>query len=88
YTRWFHRRALVLGWLAGMVMGTWLEAALEFKGAVYPLHVFGTTMPTYIALLTLIVNIVVAALLTPLFRLFGTAEGIDQTTPADSSAAA
>ena len=88
YTRWFHGRALVLGWLAGMVMGTWLEAVLEFKGAVYPLHVFGTTVPTYIALLTLTVNIVVAALLTPLLRFFGTAEGIDQTAPANSRAAA
>jgi SSS family solute:Na+ symporter len=86
YTRWFHGRALALGWLVGMVMGTWLEALLEFKGAVYPLHVFGTIVPTYIALLTLIVNIVIAVLLTPLFRLFGTTEGIDQTTRADSSA--
>lgn len=86
YTRWFHGRALALGWLVGMVMGTWLEALLEFKGAVYPLHVFGTIVPTYIALLTLIVNIVIAVLLTPLFRLLGTTEGIDQTTRADSSA--
>ncbi len=88
YTRWFHGRALALGWLAGMVMGTWLEAVLEFKGAVYPLHVFGTTIPTYVALLTLIVNIAVAAVLTPLFRLFGAAGGIDQTTSADPRAAA
>ncbi|HEY7886599.1 MAG TPA: sodium:solute symporter, partial [Steroidobacteraceae bacterium] len=34
YTRWFHRWALALGWLAGMTMGTWLEIGLQFKGAV------------------------------------------------------
>ena len=88
YTRWFHRWALTLGWLVGMIMGTWLQVVLEFKGAVYPLHILGATIPTYIALPTLLVNIAVAAALTPLLRLLGAAEGTDQTMPVDTGAVA
>ncbi|HEU5443774.1 MAG TPA: hypothetical protein VFU61_08105, partial [Steroidobacteraceae bacterium] len=88
YTRWFHRWALTLGWLAGMILGTSLEVMLHFKGAVYPLHILGVTMPTYIALPTLLVNIAVAAVLTPFFRLLGAAEGTDRTAAIDTSAAA
>src|SRR4051812_41699606 len=29
-TRWFDRRALMLGWLAGMVSGTWIAASQSF----------------------------------------------------------
>ena len=79
YTRWFHRWALALGWLAGITMGTWLEIGLRFKGAIYPLHVLGTIVPTYIALLTLIVNIAVALVLTVVFRTLGVTDGIDET---------
>lgn len=83
YTRWLHRRALALGWLIGMVMGTWMEARLGFVGTVYPLHLFGAVVPTYIALATLVVNFAVAALSTVLFRMAGLAEGVDRTAPAD-----
>ncbi len=86
YTRWFHRWALSLAWLAGMTMGTWLEIGLRFKGAVYPLHVLGTIVPIYIALLTLLVNIAVAFVLTLAFRTMGVTDGIDETAPAEQSA--
>jgi SSS family solute:Na+ symporter len=88
YTRWFHRWALALGWLAGMAMGSWLEIGLRFQGAVYPLHLFGTIVPTYIALLTLIVNIALAVALTLIFRTLGVANGVDRTTGADHRAIA
>ncbi|HEU5443758.1 MAG TPA: hypothetical protein VFU61_08020, partial [Steroidobacteraceae bacterium] len=88
YTRWFHRWALALGWLAGMTMGSWLEIGLRFKGAVYPLHLFGTIVPTYIALLTLIVNIALAFVLTVIFRALGVADGLDETAGADRRAIA
>ena len=79
YTRWFHRWALALGWLAGMTMGSGLEVGLRFRGAVYPLHLFGTIVPTYVALLTLILNIALAFVLTVIFRALGVADGVDQT---------
>ncbi|MGH2449513.1 MAG: sodium:solute symporter, partial [Chloroflexota bacterium] len=88
YTRWFHRWALALGWLAGMTMGSWLEIGLGFKGAVYPLHLFGTVVPTYIALLTVIVNIAVAFVLTVIFRTLGVADGTDETKGMDYRAIA
>jgi SSS family solute:Na+ symporter len=62
-----------------MTMGSGLEVGLRFRGAVYPLHLFGTIVPTYVALLTLIVNIALACVLTVIFRTLGVADGIDQT---------
>lgn len=56
YTRWFHRRALIAGWLAGMAYGMWMlyhipNPATErrhFGGSAYPmkdLSFFGTWEP-------------------------------------------
>ena len=83
YTRWFHRYALALGWLAGMTAGTAIAAHLKFAGSIYPLHVFGYAIPGYAALYSLILNIAVAAVLTVLLRLLGVAGGQDQTAPGD-----
>ena len=83
YTRWFHRWALAVGWFAGMVLGTWLEALLRFKGTVYPLHLLGTIVPTYIAVTALVANMVAATGVTLVFRAFGIAAGTDRTAPAD-----
>jgi len=30
YTRWFHRHALLLGWAAGMAIGTWMAWSAGF----------------------------------------------------------
>ena len=85
YTRWFHRIALIIGWAAGMTYGT-LEAyrtpgggQAHFGASVAP--VFGHT--TYIAITALIINLVVSALLTLLFRKIGMQDGYDETRPAD-----
>ncbi|HEY7888208.1 MAG TPA: hypothetical protein VIC29_08285, partial [Steroidobacteraceae bacterium] len=59
---------------------------LQFKGAVYPLHMLGTVVPIYIALLTLIVNIGVGFVLTVVFRALGVANGIDETARAEQRA--
>ncbi|MGH2448702.1 MAG: hypothetical protein ACRDFS_08905 [Chloroflexota bacterium] len=58
------------------------------RGAVYPLHLFGTVVPTYIALLTLIVNIALAFVLTLVFRTLGVADGTDETKGIDFRAIA
>ncbi len=63
YTRLFNGWALLIGWLVGFVLGTWMAASNAF-GPVYPLHLFGTVVPCYIALAALVVNIVVSAALS------------------------
>jgi len=85
YTRWFHRAALILGWVAGMAYGT-IQAyrtsgggQAHFGGSAAP--VFGHT--TYIAITALVVNLAVSAVLTVVFRWFGLQDGYDETRPAD-----
>ena len=48
YSRWFHRWALLAGWVVGMALGTWMAVSQGFK-LVYPLHVGGSTIPAYAA---------------------------------------
>jgi len=88
YTRWFHRYALIAGWAAGMTYGT-VQAyrtsgggQAHFGASAAP--VFGHV--TYIAIAALIVNLVVTAALTPLFRTIGLQDGYDETRPADYTA--
>jgi SSS family solute:Na+ symporter len=58
--RQLNAKGLLLGWLVGMVAGTWMAVALQFKGAVYSLDLFGITIPCYAAIIALVLNIVVA----------------------------
>ena len=78
YTRWFHDRALFLGWLAGIVAGTAMAASQQFK-PIYPLHFAGFTIPTYAALAALIINLIVVIVLTPIFNAAHAERGRDQT---------
>ncbi len=81
YTRWFNPWALLIGWATGTVAGTAMAAAVKFA-AVYPLHIAGLTIPSYIALTTLVLNLVVAAVLTPVFDYLAE-PAADKTVPAD-----
>jgi solute:Na+ symporter, SSS family len=67
YTRWFNEWALLIGWAVGTVAGTWMAASVNFS-AMYPLAIGGWTFPVYIALSTLALNLIVAAVLTPIFN--------------------
>jgi solute:Na+ symporter, SSS family len=85
YTRWFHRFALIIGWAVGMIYGT-VQAyrtpgggQAHFGSSAAP--VFGHV--TYIAIAALILNLAVAAALTPVFRKIGLQDGYDETRPAD-----
>ncbi|MGC2524713.1 MAG: sodium:solute symporter [Stellaceae bacterium] len=78
YTRWFHDRALFLGWLAGIVAGTAMAASQQFK-PIYPVHIFGWTVPCYAALAALILNFAVVVVLTPVFTAARAARGRDET---------
>ncbi|MBV8120666.1 MAG: sodium:solute symporter, partial [Alphaproteobacteria bacterium] len=78
YTRWFHDRALVLGWLAGIAAGTAMAASQSFR-PIYPLQIGGLTIPTYAALASLILNLIVVIALTPIFNAIQTVRGPDET---------
>ncbi|MBV9250447.1 MAG: sodium:solute symporter, partial [Acetobacteraceae bacterium] len=68
YTRIFHGWALLIGWACGFVLGTWLVVLNNFA-PVYPLHLGGTLIPCYIALIAVVVNIAVSFVLSlPLNR--------------------
>ncbi len=90
YTRWFHRWALVVGWAAAMVYGTIQayrvpvpgQANSHFGGSVAP--VFGHTL--YIAVVAFVINVVVAAVLTLVFRGLRLPEGADETEPGNYTA--
>ena len=63
YTRLFNGWALLIGWAVGLVLGTSMAASVNFA-PVYPLHILGTTVPCYIALAALVVNVVLSGVLS------------------------
>jgi SSS family solute:Na+ symporter len=83
YTRWFNDWALLLGWLAGIVAGTVMAIAAHLT-PTYPLSLGGFMLPGYTALYTVILNLVIAMVLTPLFnKMHARDEPIDETAAAD-----
>jgi SSS family solute:Na+ symporter len=89
YTRWFHRWALFSGWAVGMIYGTLTAYGVEAVGKPGshfggPLQVIPfTETKAYIALTAFVINVIVAIVLTLVFRALKVAEGEDQTSPAD-----
>src|SRR5262245_18574242 len=81
YTRWFNDWALLVGWAAGTVAGTAMAAATGFT-ATFPLALAGWTFPGYTALYTVILNLALAVVLTPLFNAISAARA-DATVAAD-----
>jgi SSS family solute:Na+ symporter len=85
YTRWFHRFALIIGWAAGMAYGTIEAWRTPGNGQA---HFGASTAPvlghvTYIAIAALVINLVVTAVLTLVFRLARLPDGYDETRSAD-----
>jgi SSS family solute:Na+ symporter len=84
YTKWFHRFALIIGWLAGMAYGT-VQAYRTPGGG--QLHFGASTTPVfghivYIAVAALAINLIVAVVLTPICRAAKMPNGYDETEPA------
>jgi SSS family solute:Na+ symporter len=67
YTRWLNPWGMLIGWAVGTVAGTAMAASVNFA-AMYPIAIGGWTFPSYIALSTLILNLIIAAGLTPIFN--------------------
>ena len=83
FVRWFHPKALLAGWLAGMFCGTAMAWSQSLKSAIFPLHIGGITLASYAAIDALIVNFAVAAVLTLVLAGLGVDRGSDETVPAD-----
>jgi len=83
YTRWFNSWALVVGWAVGMLAGTSMAVATNLT-PTFPLAVGGYTFPGYTAVYTVVLNLGVAMLLTPILERFrGGAAIADETVPTD-----
>jgi len=81
YTRWFNDWALLVGWATGIIVGTAMAVAVNLT-PTYPLQIAGFTFPGYTALYTVILNIIVAIVLTPVFNALAA-----QRTPFDETVA-
>ncbi|HTW74883.1 MAG TPA: sodium:solute symporter [Steroidobacteraceae bacterium] len=74
FTRWFNDWALLVGWAAGSAAGT-LMAVQSHLTPTYPLHLAGFTLPGYTALYTVILNLALAVVLTPVLDALGARHG-------------
>jgi solute:Na+ symporter, SSS family len=90
YTRWFHRWAVLAGWAAGMVYGTWTAYGVASPTQAHfggPLAEFpGTSTKVYIAATAFLINLIVTIVLTVVLRATNVDPGVDQTSPADYTA--
>jgi SSS family solute:Na+ symporter len=78
FTRFLRGKALLWGWAAGMVSGTAMAVSLDLKSSLFPVHFAGRTYPVYAAVPALLLNLLVAGLLSPLYSRFG-AQEVDAT---------
>ncbi|MBV8592380.1 MAG: sodium:solute symporter, partial [Acetobacteraceae bacterium] len=64
YTRILNGWALLIGWLVGIGLGSYMAWTSSFKVAIYPISFFGLQVPCFIALSSLVANILVSVLLS------------------------
>jgi solute:Na+ symporter, SSS family len=99
YTRWLHRWGLVAGWLAGMGLGMWMlyqipnaaNGHAHFGGSAFPVSKWldPTTIgldakaTVYVGFVAVVVNLLVAVLVTAVLRAVKVPDGIDLTTRDD-----
>lgn len=93
YTRWYHRWALVAGWIAGMGLSVYMlwvtpsKTAAHFGSASFAFSTWGfnTKMTIWTGIVGVVANLVVATALTPLLARLP--RGRDETSPGDYVAA-
>lgn len=91
YTRWFHKWALLGGWIAGIAYGT-ITAYVQvnpvsgkhFASSLAAIP--GTDVKVYIALTAFVLNVLVAVVLNLVLRAANVPDGKDITTAADYGA--
>ena len=100
YTRWLHRGGLIAGWVAGMAAGLLLVynipklnpdktvAREHFGGSSFALSKLGfdTKSAVYAGFLALLVNLIVAVVVTLILRAMKVADGVDGTAETDYTA--
>jgi SSS family solute:Na+ symporter len=91
YTRWFHRRALLLGWAVGIAYGSVSAYAVinpvtkaHFGGSIATIPF--TNIPIYIAITAFVINAIVSVVFTFVFRAVKVKDGKDITTANDYGA--
>lgn len=82
FTRFFNGWALLIGWLVGIVMASSMAVSVHF-GSVWSFHLFGYAVPSYIALATVIVNAIIAFVLSFPLNAIASDRHRDQTSPED-----
>jgi SSS family solute:Na+ symporter len=83
YTRWFNDWALLVGWAIGTAAGAWMFVGANLTPN-YPLAFAGYTFPGYTAFYTVILNLAIAVVLTPLFNAMSARSvPLDNTVAAD-----
>jgi SSS family solute:Na+ symporter len=83
FTRFFNGWALLVGWAVGIVSATWLVALNGFASSLWAFHVLGVTVPSYIALATVLVNAAVALVLSVPLNAFASDRAVDETLAGD-----
>jgi SSS family solute:Na+ symporter len=83
YTRWLNPWALLIGWAAGLICGTWMAGTTGFQSATFPLQLEGLTIPGYAALYALALNFALCLVLSPIFNRMVATIGTDETAPTD-----
>ncbi|MEU5939672.1 hypothetical protein ABZ807_10825 [Micromonospora sp. NPDC047548] len=78
YTRWLHHRALLAGWVVGMVGGTLMVVWGGFS-SIISINLAGRHVQVYAALAALALNLVVAVALTPLLDWLRSPRSVDHT---------
>jgi solute:Na+ symporter, SSS family len=83
YTRKLDPRGLLAGWAVGIGVGTWMAASLHLKSSIYAIHIAGHAIPGYAAVWSLVVNVVVAVIVSVAVRAIGMSQAEDRTRPED-----
>ncbi|TDF97937.1 sodium:solute symporter [Arthrobacter terricola] len=91
YTRWFHRWALFVGWAVGIIYGTVAAynvvnpvTKANFGGSIAAIP--GTNVQVYIAVAAFALNLIVAVVLSLVFRAMKLPDGKDITRESDYGA--
>jgi solute:Na+ symporter, SSS family len=92
YTRWYHRWALVAGWVVGMGLSVYMlyvtpgKTSAHFGSASFAFKTWGfdTKVTIWTGIVGLVANLIVSTALTPLLGRFP--RGRDETSPADYEA--
>ena len=83
YTRWFNDWALLVGWAAGSIAGTAMAIAANLT-PTFPVAIAGHTFPGYTALYTVVLNLLLTVVLTPVFNMMRAGQApVDETAAAD-----